>query len=181
MKLARWFTGKVSGLQSLALSLFNQWVKATLISQPGKVTYRAPLPKSFFSRLHLSPFPFFFHRGVGGGPWPRRVMSCPVAESTAVRWIWKQKQVLGLLCATRINKTPSQSLVSQPRALQQHSTTDTLLLKDCYLHLKEKARSEMKLFSFMLIHHVAQNMWLFLFVSFDLLIFFFQSNIKREV
>ncbi len=147
---------------SRSLSLFNQRVKATLISQPGKVTYRAPLPKSFFSRLHLSPFPFFFHRGVGGGPWPRRVMSCPVAESTAVRWIWKQKQVLELLCATRINKTPSQSLVSQ-----HHHTT--LLQLRCYWRTV--------IFTLKGKHTQKWNLSL----SFDLLMGFFSIKLLKEL
>ncbi len=97
MKLARWFTGKVSGLQSLALSLFNQRVKATLISQPGKVTYRAPLPKSFFSRLHLSPFPFFFTvESVAGrdpGEW------CHVLWQRAQQWGEYENKSKSLSCS----------------------------------------------------------------------------------
>lgn len=114
MKLARCLGCSLS----LSLSLTSESKRHWSLSQARWPTEHHFPSLSFL--VFISPPFLFFHRGVGGGPWPRRVMSCPVAESTAVRWIWKQKQVLELLCATRISKTPSQSLVSQHRASPHH-------------------------------------------------------------
>ncbi len=148
--------GKVSGLQSLALSLFNQRVKTTLISQPGKVTYRAPLPKSFFSRLHLSPFPFFFIvESVAGrdpGEW------CHVLWQRAQQWGEYENKSKSLSCSVPLVSVKRLHKVSFHNS-GHHHTTLTLLLRDSYLYLKiKKAHSKVKLvFLFPPIEHLKRT------------------------